>query len=86
VPTRPSNTANPRGARLDLSGCEESQLSDCGEPGPSRLQPGSVSGVLSDMEGEMALQREDANARLGERAAMAAEFPLFLEQWRSHPK
>jgi hypothetical protein len=50
------------------------------------LQPWNVFGVLSDMEGEMTLRLEDATARLGERAAMAAEFPLFLEQRRSHPK
>jgi hypothetical protein len=43
------------------------------------LQPWDVFGILSDMEGEMTLKLEVAAARIGERAAMAGEFPLFLE-------
>jgi hypothetical protein len=50
------------------------------------LQPWNVFGVLSDMEGEMTLWLEGATARVGERAAMAAEFPLFLEKRRGDPK
>lgn len=49
------------------------------------LQPWNVFGVLSDMEGEMTLRLEVATARLGERATMAAEFPLFLEKRRGDP-
>lgn len=49
------------------------------------LQPWNVFGVLSDMEGEMTLRLEVATARLGERAAMAAEFPLFLEKRSGGP-
>jgi hypothetical protein len=43
------------------------------------LQPWDVFGVLSDMEGEMTLQLEIAAARIGERAAIASEFPLILK-------
>lgn len=44
------------------------------------LQPWDVFGVLSDMEGNLTLQLEAATVRLGDRAAMAADFPLFLEK------
>lgn len=50
------------------------------------LQPWNIFGVLSDMEGEMTLRLEVATARLGERASIAAEFPLFLEKRRAGPK
>jgi hypothetical protein len=43
------------------------------------LQPWDVFGILSDMEGEMTLQLEIAAARIGERAAIASEFPLILK-------
>jgi hypothetical protein len=43
------------------------------------LQPWDVFGVLSDMEGEMTLRLETAAARIGERAAIASEFPLILK-------
>jgi hypothetical protein len=43
------------------------------------LQPWDVFGILSDMEGDMTLKLEIAAARIGERAAMASDFPLFLE-------
>jgi hypothetical protein len=43
------------------------------------LQPWDAFGILSDMEGDMTLHLEVAAARIGERAAVAAEFPLFLE-------
>jgi hypothetical protein len=46
------------------------------------LQPWDVFGILSDMEGDMTLRLETATARIGERAAIAAEFPLFLENRR----
>jgi hypothetical protein len=50
------------------------------------LQPWDVFGILSDMEGEMTLQLEVAAARIGERAAVASEFPLFLENRGPDPK
>jgi hypothetical protein len=43
------------------------------------LQPWDVFGILSDMEGDMTLRLEAATTRMGERAAIASEFPLFLE-------
>jgi hypothetical protein len=43
------------------------------------LQPWDVFGILSDMEGDLTLRLEAAATRIGERAAMASEFPLFLE-------
>jgi len=43
------------------------------------LQPWDVFGILSDMEGDLTLHLETATSRLGERAAIASEFPLFLE-------
>jgi len=43
------------------------------------LQPWDVFGNLSDMEGDLTLHLEAATSRLGERAAIASEFPLFLE-------
>jgi len=46
------------------------------------LQPWNVFGILSDMEGEMTLRLEVATARLGERAAIVSELPLFLENRR----
>jgi hypothetical protein len=46
------------------------------------LQPWDAFGILSDMEGDMTLQLEMATAQIGERAAIAAEFPLFLENRR----
>jgi len=46
------------------------------------LQPWDVFGILSDMEGDMTLRLETATARIGERAAIATEFPLFLENRR----
>jgi hypothetical protein len=46
------------------------------------LQPWAAFGILSDMEGDMTLQLEMATAQIGERAAIAAEFPLFLENRR----
>jgi hypothetical protein len=46
------------------------------------LQPWDLFGILSDMEGDMALQLEMATTRIGERAAIAADFPLFLENRR----
>ncbi len=50
------------------------------------LEPWSVFGILSDMEGDMTLQLEAATTRIGERAAIAAEFPLFLENRRRDSK
>jgi hypothetical protein len=46
------------------------------------LQPWDAFGILSDMEGDLTLQLEMATTRIGERAAIAAEFPLFLENRR----
>ncbi len=46
------------------------------------LQPWNVFGTISDMEGELTLRLEAATARLGERAIMASEFPLFLGNGR----
>jgi hypothetical protein len=43
------------------------------------LQPWDLFGNISDMAGEITLRLEMAAARIGERAAMAAEVPLFLE-------
>jgi hypothetical protein len=48
------------------------------------LQPWNVFGTLSDMEGELTLQLEAATVKLGERAALAAEFPLFLKKGRGN--
>ncbi len=50
------------------------------------LEPWSVFGILSDMEGDMTLQLEAATTRIGERAAIASEFPLFLENRRRDSK
>ena len=50
------------------------------------LQPWDVFGILSDMEGDMTLQLEMATSRIGERAAIASEFPLFLEDRRRDPE
>jgi hypothetical protein len=50
------------------------------------LQPWNVFGTLSDMEGELTLQLEAATVRLGERAAMAPEFPLFLKKGSGDPE
>jgi hypothetical protein len=50
------------------------------------LEPWSVFGILSDMEGAMTLQLEAATTRIGERAAIATEFPLFLENRRRDSK
>jgi hypothetical protein len=46
------------------------------------LQPWDIFGILSDMEGDMTLRLEMATTRIGERAAIASEFPLFLENRR----
>jgi hypothetical protein len=46
------------------------------------LQPWDLFGILSDMEGDMTLRLEMATTRIGERAAIASEFPLFLENRR----
>jgi hypothetical protein len=46
------------------------------------LPPWGAFGILSDMEGEMTLRLEMTTARLGERAALASESPLFLENRR----
>ena len=46
------------------------------------LPPWDAFGILSDMEGDITLQLEMATARIGERAAIAPEFPLFLENRR----
>lgn len=43
------------------------------------LQPWGAFGILSDMEGDMTLSLEAATAHIGERAALASEFPLFLQ-------
>lgn len=48
------------------------------------LQPWNVFGTLSDMEGELTLQLEAATVRLGERAALAPGFPLFLKKGRGN--
>lgn len=50
------------------------------------LQPWDIFGVLSDMEGDMTLRLEMATTRIGERAAIASEFPLFLENRRRDSK
>jgi hypothetical protein len=47
------------------------------------LQPWDAFGILSDMEGDITLSLEAATAHIGERAALACEFPLFLENGRS---
>lgn len=47
------------------------------------LQPWDIFGILSDMEGDITLRLELATTRIGERAAIASEFPLFLENRRS---
>jgi hypothetical protein len=44
------------------------------------LQPWNVFGTISDMEGDLTLPLETATLRLGERAAMTPEFPLFLKK------
>jgi len=46
------------------------------------LQPWNVFGTISDMAGDLTLGLEAATSRLGERAAMAAELPLFLKNRR----
>lgn len=46
------------------------------------LSPWAAFGILSDMEGDMTLQLEMATAQIGEQAAIAAEFPLFLQNRR----
>jgi len=46
------------------------------------LQPWNVFGTISDMAGDLTLGLEAATTRLGERASMASEFPLFLENRR----
>jgi len=46
------------------------------------MQPWNVFGTISDMAGDLTLGLEAATTRLGERAGMAAEFPLFLENGR----
>lgn len=46
------------------------------------LQPWTAFGILSSMEGEMTLRLEMATAQIGEHAAIAGEFPLFLENRR----
>jgi hypothetical protein len=48
------------------------------------LQPWNVFGTISDMAGDLTLVLEAATERLGERASMAAEFPLFLKSGRRH--
>ena len=50
------------------------------------LEPWDVFGILSDMEGEITLRLEVAAAKIGERAAMASEFPLFLQNRGRDPK
>lgn len=50
------------------------------------LQPWDIFGVLSDMEGDMTLGLEVSATRIGERAAVASELPLFLEDRRRDPK
>jgi hypothetical protein len=50
------------------------------------LQPWDAFGILSDMEGDMTLHLEVAAARIGERAAVAAEFPLFLQDRGGDPR
>jgi hypothetical protein len=46
------------------------------------LQPWDAFGILSDMEGDITLNLEAATAHIGERAALASEFPLFLQNGR----
>ena len=46
------------------------------------LDPWSVFGTISDMEGDLTLRLEAATASLGERSSMASEYPLFLEKRR----
>jgi hypothetical protein len=43
------------------------------------LQPWDLFGILSDMEGDITLRLEAATAHMGERAALASEFPSFLQ-------
>ncbi len=50
------------------------------------LEPWDVFGILSDMEGEITLRLEVAAARIGERAAMASEFPTSLQNRGRDPK
>jgi len=50
------------------------------------LQPWDTFGVLSDMEGDLTLGLEVAATRIGERAALASELPLFLKDRRSDPE
>jgi len=50
------------------------------------LEPWEVFGILSDMEGEITLRLEVAAARIGERAAMASEFPASLQNRGRDPK
>jgi hypothetical protein len=46
------------------------------------LQPWDAFGVLSDMEGDITLSLETATAHIGERAALASEFPVLLQDGR----
>jgi hypothetical protein len=48
------------------------------------LQPWDAFGILSDMEGDITLSLEAATAHIGERAALASEFPLFLQNGGRH--
>ena len=43
------------------------------------LQPWDLFGIISDMEGDITLRLEAATAHMGERAALASEFPSFLQ-------
>jgi hypothetical protein len=43
------------------------------------LSPWTIFGILGDMEGDMTLRLEAATTSIGERAAIASEFPLFLQ-------
>lgn len=43
------------------------------------LQPWDAFGILSDMEGDITLSLEAAAAHIGERAALASDVPLFLQ-------
>lgn len=43
------------------------------------LSPWTIFGILGDMEGDITLRLEAATTSIGERAATASEFPLFLQ-------
>lgn len=43
------------------------------------LSPWTIFGILGDMEGDITLRLEAATTSIGERAAIASEFPLFLQ-------